>query len=131
MRLAPLVAALALAGCASVPPIDPASLPAAPAAFKEASGQWTAADPAASQPRGEWWKAFADPVLDDLVTRADRANASIQVAAARLAQARALVRSADADRAPQVGVGAGVSRQDGLPLNRAGSLCATMSASRS
>jgi outer membrane protein, multidrug efflux system len=121
MKLAPLIAALVLAGCASVPPIDTASLPAAPAAFKEAGGQWTTVAPAASQPRGEWWKAFADPVLDDLVARADRANASIQVAAARLAQARALARSADADRAPQVGLGAGVSRQDGLPTNRAGS----------
>ena len=51
------------------------------------------AAPAEAQPRGEWWKAFDDPVLDELVARADRNNTSIQVAAARLAQARALARS--------------------------------------
>ena len=66
---------------------------------RKRDGRWTVAPPAEAQPRGDWWKAFADPVLDDLVERADRNNTSIQQAAARLAQARALVRSADADRA--------------------------------
>jgi multidrug efflux system outer membrane protein len=96
-----------------VPAIDATQVPAAPAQFKE-GGRWTAAAPAESQPRGEWWKAFADPVLDDLVARADRSNASIQVAAARLAQARSLARTTDADRMPQVGVDAGVSRVGGI-----------------
>jgi multidrug efflux system outer membrane protein len=107
--------ALVLAGCVSVPAIDTARIPAAPAQFKEAAaGRWTQAAPAASQPRGDWWKAFGDPVLDDLVARADRGNTSIQAAAARLAQARALARSTDADRLPQVGVDAGVSRVGGI-----------------
>jgi multidrug efflux system outer membrane protein len=100
-----------LAGCASVPDIDPASLPAAPQAFKEGDGLWTAAAPAEAQPRGTWWKAFDDPVLDDLVERADARNNTIHAAAARLAQARALVRAADADRAPQVGVDVGADRR--------------------
>lgn len=108
--LAPLFAALVLAGCATAPAIDPAALPVAPAAFKEGDGRWTTAAPADAQPRGTWWKAFADPTLDELVERAGQSNNSIQTAAARLAQARALVRAADADRAPQVGVGAGVTR---------------------
>ena len=111
MALAPLLAALVLAGCASVPAIDASALPATPAAFKEGDGRWTVAAPAEVQDRGAWWRAFADPVLDDLVERAARTNTSIQVAAARLAQARALVRATDADRLPQVGVGAGASRQ--------------------
>ncbi|WP_428422451.1 efflux transporter outer membrane subunit [Methylibium sp.] len=109
--LAPLFAALVLAGCATAPAIDPAALPVAPpAGFKEGDGRWTTAAPAEAQPRGAWWKAFADPALDELVERAGQANNSIQVAAARLAQARALVRAADANRAPQVGLGAGASR---------------------
>src|ERR1700682_2667754 len=112
-RIAPLLLALVISGCASVPAIDPASLPSTPAAFKEGDGRWTVAAPAEAQPRGEWWKAFADPVLDDLIARADRGNASIQVAAARLAQARAIARATDADRAPQLGVDAGVSRLGG------------------
>src|SRR5262249_4056420 len=80
---------------------------------------WTVATPAASQPRGEWWKAFGDPVLDDLVARADRGNTSIQVAAARLEQARAFVRAADAELLPQVGAGASVVRCDGLSITHA------------
>lgn len=113
MKLTTLITALVLAGCASVPAIDPASLPTTPAAFKEGDGRWTTAASAEAQPRGEWWKAFSDPVLDDLVVRADRNNASIQVAAARLAQARAFVKAADAERLPQVGLGAGVARGNG------------------
>lgn len=110
-----LLLLLLLAGCASeLPRIDPSSLPSVPASFKEGDGRWTLAAPAEAQPRGEWWKAFSDPVLDELVTRADRSNASIQVAAARLAQARAFVRSTDADRSVQVGVGASAARMQGI-----------------
>jgi multidrug efflux system outer membrane protein len=113
MKLHTLLIALVLAGCATPPAIDASRLPAAPVQFKE-GGRWVTATPAESQPRGEWWKAFGDPVLDDLVARADVANASIQAAAARLAQARAIARATDADRAPQVSVDAGVSRLGGI-----------------
>jgi multidrug efflux system outer membrane protein len=112
--------ALILAGCATAPAIDPSTLPSAPVSFKEGDGRWTLAAPAVAQARGEWWKAFNDPVLDDLVERANRSNASIQVAAGRLVQARALARSTEADRAPQVGVGAGVNRVGGIVNGTAG-----------
>ena len=111
--LAPLLAALVLAGCATVPDIDPNALPATPAAFKEGEGRWTAVRPADTQPRGEWWKAFADPVLDRLVERAAENNSSITVAAARLAQARALLQSNVANQWPQLGLGASASRAGG------------------
>ena len=114
--IAALVMALALAGCASVPAIDTAALPQPPAAFK-----WTQAAPAETAPRGEWWKAFGDPVLDELVERANRRNNTIQVAAARLDQARAGVGASRAAQMPQLGIGAGASRFDGLPNARAGS----------
>jgi multidrug efflux system outer membrane protein len=117
-RWSPLVAALVLAGCAA-PAIDDSSLPQAPAAFKEAGARWTVAAPAEAQPRGEWWKSFSDPVLDDLVARADRSNTSIQVAAARLVQARALLKSANAERLPQVGIGFSAQRGDGLSVTSA------------
>lgn len=110
--LLPLVAALVLAGCATaLPPIEAERLPPSAVQFKEADAQWTVAPPAAAQARGAWWTAFGDPVLDDLVARADQRNTSVQVASARLAQARALVRSARADRLPQVGLGVGAARQ--------------------
>jgi multidrug efflux system outer membrane protein len=107
-----LVLLFLVAGCAtSLPKIEPEKIPAAPAEFKE---KWTVAAPAEAQPRGEWWKAFADPVLDDLVERAGRSNASVQVAAARLAQARAFVRATDAQRALQAGLGASARRAQGI-----------------
>jgi multidrug efflux system outer membrane protein len=112
--------ALLLGACASVPEIDPASLPATPAAYKEGDGRWTRANPAEAQPRGEWWKAFGDSTLDSLVERANTANTSVQQAAARLAQARAVAHLTDADRWPQLGLAAGAVRIDGLPNAPAG-----------
>lgn len=118
--LLPLLAALVLAGCASTPTELPTFTP--PAQFKEQAavapeGAWTRAQPAEAQPRGEWWRAFNDPVLDKLIASADARNTSIQVAAARLAEARALARNADADRAPQVNAVAGGVRSAGLDRN--------------
>ncbi|MFT3802021.1 MAG: efflux transporter outer membrane subunit [Burkholderiaceae bacterium] len=117
-RLAPLAAALALAGCMSAPlapPPEHAGV-AVPAAFSVAAdaAAWTTAPPAETQPRGAWWLGFRDPVLSSLVERAGDGNTTVQEAAARLAEARALLRSADAERAPQVGASAGVSRQAGV-----------------
>lgn len=111
-RLLPLVAALVLAGCATALPPLP-STPETPSQFRENKEQWTIAQPAEARDRGTWWKAFQDPVLDDLVERAGTGNTSIQEAAARLNQAQALVRNAQANRLPQVGVGADASRGAG------------------
>jgi outer membrane protein, multidrug efflux system len=108
--LAPLVAALLLAACATPSTFVPTAAPAAPAAFKEADGRWATVSAAALPGQGRWWAVFADPVLDDLVQRADGGNTGLQLAAARLTQARALLRGAEADRRPQLGVAAGVSR---------------------
>ena len=107
-----LIFVLLLAGCAtSLPKVEPQTLPPVPAEFKE---NFTIAAPAEAQSRGEWWKAFSDPVLDELVARAEGANSSIRVAAARLAQARAIARVTDADRSPQVTAGAGAQRFRGI-----------------
>lgn len=111
MKQLPLVAALLLAGCATAPPPLPAE-PAPPAQFKEAA-RWTTAAPAEAQDRGAWWQTFRDPVLASLVERAAQANTDVQEAMARVAQARALVRAANADRLPQVGAGASVDRGAG------------------
>lgn len=108
-----LAAALVLAGCATAPPaVDTAALQPVPAAFKEAEpGRWTVAPPADAQPRGPWWSVFGDPVLDGLLQRAAERNTSLQAAAARLAQARALQQQAQAERRPVVDVAAGAGRQ--------------------
>lgn len=117
LPLSALMAALVLAGCASAPPAvaEHAGL-AVPASFstgKQAAAGWTTAAPAEAQPRGAWWLAFADPELSVLVERAGQANTDVQTAAARLAEARALLRSADAQRQPQIGASGGALRQAG------------------
>jgi outer membrane protein, multidrug efflux system len=109
-----------LGGCASVPVIDATALPAIPEAFREADPRWTAALPAEAQAHGDWWRAFADPVLDDLVERANTGNTTIQQAGARLAQAKALLQGADANRTLQVSANAGASRQGGSLINAIG-----------
>ncbi|MEP6723008.1 MAG: efflux transporter outer membrane subunit [Variovorax sp.] len=114
--LLPLVAALVLAGCASTAELS--SGVATPVQFKEnATATATAAAAAAAAPAqadGAWWRAFNDSTLDALVERAAVNNTSVQQAAARLAEARAIARSVDADRSVQVGLGAGANRGAGL-----------------
>ncbi len=109
-RLAPLVMALVLAGCATSAVVDTSNVPATPTAFKE-SANAVSATPTAPQVQGLWWKVFADPVLDGLIDKANGNNNSVQVAAGRLAQARALAGQVDANRFPQLGMGAGATRQ--------------------
>jgi multidrug efflux system outer membrane protein len=104
LQLTSLFAALLLAGCASVGSVDPSQLPQAPTAYKAADANGAPALTAS------WWQPFADPVLDDLVGRAMAANTTVQMAANRLVQARAVLGSAEAARLPQLGVSAGAGR---------------------
>ncbi|KIQ37472.1 RND transporter [Variovorax paradoxus] len=126
--LLPLVAALALAGCATVPSGVPEIQTTAQ--FKEQGAAppagFTKALPSEALARGAWWLAFNDPVLNALVEKADVDNNNIQAAAARLAEARALARSANADRLPQIGLGAGANRGAGLDKATASTSPATM-----
>jgi multidrug efflux system outer membrane protein len=111
LKLLPLALALVLAGCASTSSFAPTPAPAAPQAFKEsANARFINVAPADNQPRGEWWRVFRDPILDDLVARAAAGNTDLQVAAARVVEARALLREADAALVPQVGLSAGIQR---------------------
>lgn len=110
--MAILVTAL-VSGCSVAPKFQPPAVEV-PVQFKELTpderGQWKTAQPADAQPRGEWWKAFKDPVLDRLEAEATAANQSLKVAAARVSQARALVGVTTAERSPRVDAGAGPSR---------------------
>ncbi len=110
-----LTSALVLAGCVNGPVLQPTPAPTPPTAFKEAGARWTTLAPADTQPRGTWWRTFDDPVLDDLMTRAGAANTSLQIAAARVVEAQALLGAVNADRIPQVGVGFGASRATVVP----------------
>jgi multidrug efflux system outer membrane protein len=82
---AALLAALALAGCASLSPAT------APAAAPAPAAQWQAplpaADPATELKR--WWQQFNDPLLAQLIESAQSASPTIAAARSRIEQARA------------------------------------------
>jgi len=126
--VAPLLAALLLSACAA--PAFKQPVLDTPAAFKEAApvltaadgSRWAPAHQAEQQPRGQWWLAFQDPRLTELVDEATKNNASLAVAAARVKQARAIAGIAQADRLPQVGLGVGAQRARPAPLEAGGSL---------
>ncbi len=94
--IAPVLFALLLAGCKTVgtdyagPPAGVQGAAFARAGTPEAQGQVVA----------RWWTALGDPTLDALVDRALRANPNLAVAAARLRQARASLRSERASNLP-------------------------------
>jgi multidrug efflux system outer membrane protein len=65
-----------------------------------------------------WWRSFNDPVLDRLVAAALAGNKSLQVAAARVEEARAARRGAVANLYPNVAVTADATRSNqGLLTN--------------
>ncbi|MFC1719925.1 efflux transporter outer membrane subunit, partial [Pseudomonadota bacterium] len=56
-----------------------------------------------------WWRVFNDPVLDDLIERARRANLDLKIAVTRISAARALLASAQGGKAPVIEGSAGAS----------------------
>ena len=94
MTRAVLIAAGLLAGCA-VPESKPLVTPlAAPALGLSGTPAPTIA--------ADWWRGFGDPQLDRLVGDAVAGNPSLDAALARVAQARAVLATRDADNGPNV-----------------------------
>ncbi|MEP7070211.1 MAG: efflux transporter outer membrane subunit [Usitatibacter sp.] len=107
-----VVLSIALASCAIGPNY---SKPEAivPDQWKEA-GDWVVAQPKDAAPKGKWWDAFSDPVLDSLEEQVSVTNQSLAAAEARYRQARAAVASARSGMFPTVGANAGASRARGI-----------------
>lgn len=105
--LLPICAALSvLTGCAVGPDYQRPTAPMAEA-FK-ATPEWKIAEPVDDVPKGEWWKIYRDPVLDELMAQVAPNNQNIAIYLARVRQAQALSKGADAARYPQLGLsGAG------------------------
>lgn len=102
--LLPALLVVLLSACASAPEPTPppATLP----------GRWStplphAGDPVAMQ---DWWRRTGDPALADLVAEADRRSPTVDIAAARVAQARAAAGSARASLWPSFGLGLSATR---------------------
>ncbi|WP_339544232.1 efflux transporter outer membrane subunit [Pseudomonas sp. RA_35y_Pfl2_P32] len=105
-----MVLAATLAGCAKLGPQPENVQPVATDwANRGAVPRTPIVDPA------QWWKAFDEPVLDALVAQTLEQNLTLLQASSRLQAARALVRTAEAQRLPQVGATTEGRRQKRLP----------------
>ncbi|HVX65807.1 MAG TPA: efflux transporter outer membrane subunit [Bryobacteraceae bacterium] len=99
--------ALSLTACA----VGPAyRRPAVPVTQNWSGEPSRGTSPALEPAVEEWWKSFRDPELESLITRAVSANLDLQIAAARIAEARAARGLARSDAFPQVTAGASVTR---------------------
>lgn len=110
-----LMLTTALSGCSLAPEMK---IPPTPefSAFREAEGltekgSWKLGEPIAHLPRGNWWKIFKDPVLDDLQAQAADHNLNVQVMVARLQQARAAAGVTRSGFFPDVDADASYTRQ--------------------
>ena len=115
MKAAALASLVVLAGCAVGPDY---SKPQAetPAAYKEA-GDWVVAKPADAAPKGKWWEAFRDPVLDGLEEQVNVSNQTLKAAQARYSQALSAVQGARAQFFPALGVSANATRSHAADLD--------------
>lgn len=112
LRYSVLLASLVLGGCMVGLDYQKPAMEL-PQSFKEGA-QWQRA---VSNPQGaldsQWWLAYQDPVLNDLVARSAKANQSIIAAEAAYRLAQAQVASSRAGLWPTVGVGLSGSRGEG------------------
>jgi NodT family efflux transporter outer membrane factor (OMF) lipoprotein len=124
LRCGALAAALLLLGACDLAPTYKVPTVAVPVSYQDAA-IWHAAQPADELPRGDWWKGFADPDLDDLEARLNGENFSLVAASSAFDQARANAAVAEAALLPAIGLEAqaaktvlpknGVLRTKGLP----------------
>jgi NodT family efflux transporter outer membrane factor (OMF) lipoprotein len=98
---------LVLAGCAvASAPYQPVA-PAVPARWSEAPG----AGAAVAQADLAWWESFNDAGLTSLIRRAATANLDVQLAQARLREARGRAGAASASQQPTVRASAAAVRE--------------------
>src|SRR6202050_2784765 len=100
-RAAPLIAALAVSGCAPVGPNFERPAAIVSPQFKEIKG-WKIATPRASEPKGAWWSVFHDPELDQLMPDVVVSNQTVKADEANYRQALALINEARAGLFPTV-----------------------------
>lgn len=122
--LSALGAPLLLAGCAVGPHYDRPVSPLAPAFHGDAAVAARNGTAAQTADLAEWWRSFNDPLLTSLVERGLAQNLDLQQAGARVLQARAALKNANAALLPsaQVSGQAGAAYQSQqTPAGRIGS----------
>ena len=114
------VAVLALAGCASVTPVEPPET-TLPPVFTNANNDSNSTEANSNADRSNamgsnaisanrWWQSFNDTQLDQFIAQGLEQNYSLQAAWARLAQSRALWRQNASGQYPDVNLSLSKSR---------------------
>lgn len=98
---------LILSGCAMAPQPAPPSTLVTPVQWRTA--QLTGAGASDTVERN-WWRAFGDPVLDQLVRTAEQNNSDVRVALSRLQEYQARVRVASSAQLPALSGSLGPTR---------------------
>ena len=127
-----LVASLAivLGGCMVGPDYHRPQLPM-PAQYKELPG-WTAAAPEAdASPKGDWWTAFNDPLLNQLEPMVSVSNQTVQQQYANYQEALANVQVARAALFPTLGITGSAAKQRSAISNTLGTISSRRAVSTS
>jgi outer membrane protein TolC len=105
-------AALALAACAVGPNYHrpPAAVPVA---YKELASGWKLGTPQDAKDRGDWWRIFADPQLDQLERQVNISNQNVKQYEAQYREAVALLKEAEAQLFPTLTASFGGQRGGG------------------
>jgi NodT family efflux transporter outer membrane factor (OMF) lipoprotein len=107
--LAPaFVLASLLTACAVGPEYSPAPAPV-PIEFKELKG-YKRATPRDDVDRGDWWSAYRDPKLAELLRQVEISNQTVAASAAAYEEARAIIREAQSSLLPVATAGYSVTR---------------------
>jgi multidrug efflux system outer membrane protein len=97
---------LAVVAAGAPPPVE------LPASYRDAANvTWSAAAPADTATRGEWWTVFNDAALERLERLALTANQDLRAAAARVEQSRAAAGFARGSYWPQLAGNGSVTRE--------------------
>jgi NodT family efflux transporter outer membrane factor (OMF) lipoprotein len=112
-----LVASLALLlnGCLVGPDYHRPPVPV-PTEYKELAG-WTVAAPSADAPKGDWWTAFSDPLLDTLEPMVSVSNQTVRQDYANYQQALAEVQVARSALFPTAAVTGSATKQHAASAN--------------
>ncbi|AVP58043.1 efflux transporter outer membrane subunit [Pulveribacter suum] len=129
-RFLPIGASLALAlllgACSVTPPHQAPAVDIGPAWRGQAPEGWVSTADYRAWHEGRWWTLFGDEGLDALMPRVEIGNQNLAAAVARVAQAQALLRLAEAAQWPTVGAQLSTQRS-GQPARGAASLGLTAS----
>ena len=119
LPLLPVLSLLLVAAACAVGPTYQRPEMHTPQAWAESPAAGAAAEVTAGSPAPErWWTGFHDPTLEGLVARAVEGNLDLEIAAARIREARAAHGIAAAAALPQVsaaGAAARAERSDAVP----------------